>query len=110
MIVPVSLAVASKVPSLLRHMLDNGETWASMRLTTLSVRVSNMMTSPDVGATWVDCGGACDGLLESESSRGLGKGYAMKQFLDEGDRAQIAEGFGEVVMVLRRLMLLMSYR
>jgi hypothetical protein len=34
----------------------------------------------------------------------------MKQFSDEGDSAHIAEGFGDVVMVWRRLMLLMSYK
>lgn len=32
----------------------------------------------------------------------------MKQFSDEGDRAQMAEGLGDVAMVCRRLMLLMS--
>lgn len=46
----------------------------------------------------------------SESSRGFGSGYAIKQFSDDGERAQIAEGFGEVGMVYSRLMLLMSYR
>jgi hypothetical protein len=34
----------------------------------------------------------------------------MKQFSDEGDRAHIAEGFGEVAMVYSRLMFDMSYR
>lgn len=32
----------------------------------------------------------------------------MKQFSDEGDKAQMAEGLGEVAMVWRRLMLLIS--
>lgn len=34
----------------------------------------------------------------------------MKQFSDDGDKAQIAVGFGEVGMIYRRLMLLMSYK
>ena len=34
----------------------------------------------------------------------------MKQFSDEGDSAHMAEGFGEVGMVYKRLILLMSYR
>lgn len=107
-IVPVSLAVASIVPSLLRHMQHKGERWASITLTAFSVRVSNTKTSPDVGTMYVDCGGACDGRLASESSRGLGSGYAMKQFSEDGDKAQIAEGFGEVGIVYKRLILLMS--
>lgn len=32
----------------------------------------------------------------------------MKQFSDDGDRAQMADGFGDVAMVWRRLMLLIS--
>lgn len=58
MIVPVSLAVAKSVPSLFKHMQDKGERWASMTFTALSVNVSNTSTSPDVGDTYVDCGGA----------------------------------------------------
>ena len=97
--VPVSLAVASIVPSLLRLMQDNGERWASITLTALSVRVSNIKTSPDVGATYADCGGAWGGRLVSVSSLGLGSGYAMKQFSDDADSAHMADGFGEVGMV-----------
>ena len=54
MIVPVSLAVASNVPSLFRHMQHSGDRCASITLTALSVRVSKIKTSPDVGATKVD--------------------------------------------------------
>lgn len=106
--VPVSLAVARSVPSLLRHMHERGERWASITFTAFSVKVSNTSTSPDVGGTYVDCGGACDGRLLSDSSLGLGNGYAMKQFSDEGDKAHIAAGFGDVGIVYRRLMLLIS--
>jgi hypothetical protein len=46
-------------------------------LTAFSVRVSKMSTSPDVGGTYVDNGGACEGRLSPVSSRGFGSGYAM---------------------------------
>lgn len=99
MIVPVSLAVASKVPSLFRHMEQSGERCASMTFTALSVNVSKTSTSPVVGGTYVDCGGAWDGLRASESSRGLGSGYAMKQFSEDGESAHMAEGLGDVGIV-----------
>ena len=77
MIVPVSEAVASKVPSLLRAMHDSGARCASTTLSASSLIASNMRTSPDVGATYVDSGGACDGRLSPVSSLGFGNGYAM---------------------------------
>lgn len=51
MMVPVSLAVASRVPSLFSDTQERGERWASMTLTDLHAMVSKMSTSPDVGAT-----------------------------------------------------------
>jgi hypothetical protein len=77
MIVPVSEAVASKVPSLFKAMQDNGARCASTTFKASSFKASNIKTSPDVGATYVEGGGACDGLLSPVSSRGFGSGYAM---------------------------------
>ena len=77
MIVPVSDAVASTVPSLFNAMHDNGARCASTTLTAFNASVSKMRTSPDVGATYVEPGGACEGLLSAVSSRGFGRGYAM---------------------------------
>lgn len=77
MIVPVSEAVAKRVPSLLRAMQDSGERWASMTLTAFKVIVSKIKTSPEVGGTYVERGGACAGRRSPVSSLGLGKGYAI---------------------------------
>ena len=44
------------------------------------------------------------------SSLGFGKGYARKQFSEEGERAHIAWGFGEVEIVESSPMLDMSYK
>jgi len=50
-IVPVSEAVASKVPSLFKAMQDNGARWASTTFNALSSTASKIKTDPDVGAT-----------------------------------------------------------
>ena len=76
MIVPVSEAVASNVPSLFNAMQDNGARCASTTFIASSLKASNIITSPDVGATYVDSGGACDGRLSPVSSLGFGNGYA----------------------------------
>jgi hypothetical protein len=76
-IVPVSEAVASKVPSLFRAIQDNGARWASTTFNALSSTASKIKTDPDVGATYVESGGAWDGRLSPVSSLGLGNGYAM---------------------------------
>lgn len=99
MIVPVSEAVAKSVPLLFNAMQDRGDLCASTTFTAFSAIVSNIKTSPEVGATYGVRGGACDGRLSFESSRGFGRGYARKQFSEEGDRAQMAWGFGEVDIV-----------
>lgn len=74
MIVPVSEAVASNVPSLFKAMQESGERCASMTLTAFRVRVSKMRTSPEVGGTYVERGGAWGGRLSAVSSLGLGNG------------------------------------
>jgi hypothetical protein len=51
MIVPVSDAVASTVPSLFNAIHDSGARCASTTLTAFNANVSKMRTSPDVGAT-----------------------------------------------------------
>lgn len=51
MIVPVSEAVASKVPSLFSAIQDNGARWASTTFKALSSTASKIKTDPDVGAT-----------------------------------------------------------
>jgi hypothetical protein len=76
MIVPVSEAVASNVPSLFNATQDNGARCASTTFIASSFKASNIMTSPDVGATYVDSGGACEGRLSPVSSLGFGNGYA----------------------------------
>lgn len=76
-IVPVSEAVANNVPSLLRAMHDKGARCASTTFKASSFSASNIKTSPEVGATNVDKGGACDGRLSPVSSLGFGRGYAI---------------------------------
>lgn len=61
MIVPLSEAVARRVPASLTVMHDNGDRWASTTFIASSLSVSKMRTSPLVGATCVALGGACDG-------------------------------------------------
>src|SRR5437667_11771564 len=92
--VPVSLAVARRLPSLLRLMQLRGDRCASMTFTALSVMASNTSTSPDVGETYVDRGGAWAGLLSPASSRGFGGGEARKQFSVGGGGVQVAGAVG----------------
>lgn len=77
MIVPVSEAVARRVPSLFNAMQDSGARCAPTTLMAFSDNVSKMRTSPEVGATYVGPGGAWDGRLSAVSSRGFGIGYAI---------------------------------
>jgi len=88
--VPVSEAVANNVPLLFNAIQDRGDLCASTTFTAFSAIVSNIRTSPEVGATYGVRVGAWDGRLSFESSRGFGRGYARKQLSDEGDRAQMA--------------------
>jgi hypothetical protein len=74
MIVPVSEAVASRVPSLFRAMQDSGARCASTTFRASSFSASKIKTSPVVGGTKVEGGGACDGRLSAVSSRGFGNG------------------------------------
>ena len=74
--VPVSDAVASNVPSLFSAIHDRGARCASITFTAFNDFASNMRTSPDVGATYGESGGAWAGLLSPVSSLGFGNGYA----------------------------------
>jgi hypothetical protein len=109
-IVPVSEAVANNVPSLFNAMHDKGARCASTTLSASNFKVSNIRTSPVVGGTKLEGGGACEGRLSPVSSLALGRGYARKQFSEDGASAQIALGFGEVAIVYSRVMFEISYR
>lgn len=74
MIVPLSDAVASIVPSLLNVIQDSGERCASTTLTASSLTASNIKTSPDVGGTCVEFGGACEGGAVEEAAAFCGNG------------------------------------
>lgn len=76
MIVPLSDAVASTVPSLFNDIHDRGERCASTTLTASSLTASKIMTSPLVGAICDAAGGACDGGVKAEDAAFWGKGYA----------------------------------
>lgn len=52
--------------------------------------MSKRRTSPDIGGTNLEVGGAWAGLFSPGSSRALGKGYARKQLSEDGDRAHRA--------------------
>ncbi len=58
MMVPLSEAVARRVPSLLSAMQDRGERWASTTLIASSLTASKRRTSPLVGGMWLAPGGA----------------------------------------------------
>lgn len=75
MMVPFSLAVANKVPSLLSAIHDRGELCASITLTASIFVASYMRTSPLVGATWSDLGGACEGGWKVAGAAFVGSGY-----------------------------------
>ena len=76
MIVPLSEAVASRVPSLLKVTQDKGDLCASTTLTASNLTASNIRTSPVVGGTWVLLGGACDGGANEGVVAFCGSGYA----------------------------------
>jgi hypothetical protein len=76
MMVPVSDAVARRVPSLLRAMQESGARCASTTFMFLRDKVSNISISPDIGGTNLDIGGAWAGRLSPGSSLAFGKGYA----------------------------------
>lgn len=63
---PLSEAVARRVPSLFKAMQQSGDLCASMTLMASSLTVSKIKTSPLVGDTCVDRGGECDGGLRDE--------------------------------------------
>ena len=74
MMVPLSEAVARRVPSLFRARHDKGDLCASMTLMASSFWVSKMRTSPVVGGTCVLEGGAWDGGLKEDGGALWGKG------------------------------------
>lgn len=76
MIVPLSEAVAIRVPSLLSVMHASGDRWASMTLIASSFSVSNISTSPLVGEICVFPGGAWDGGVKDVGGALCGRGYA----------------------------------
>jgi hypothetical protein len=61
--------------------------------------VSNRSTSPDIGGTNLEVGGAWAGRFSPGSSLAFGRGYARKQLSEDGDRAHSAWGFGDVEIV-----------
>ena len=77
MMVPLSEAVARRVPASLRQMQDRGDRWASATLMASSLRASKMSTSPDVGEMWFDVGGAWDAWVVVRLVGGdfWGRGY-----------------------------------
>ena len=74
MIVPLSEAVARRVPASFTVMHDRGERCASTTLIASSFRVSNKRTSPLVGAIYVTPGGAWDGGAKDEGAAFCGSG------------------------------------
>ena len=74
MMVPLSEAVARRVPASFTVMNDNGERCASTTLIASSFKVSNKRTSPLVGATCVVPGGAWDGGAKDEGAAFCGRG------------------------------------
>ena len=96
MMVPVSEEVARRVPFWLRAIHDSGARCASITFKFLRELTSNIRSSPEVGGTNFEDGGACDGR-EPASSCALGSGYARYcQFSLSGERAHKAFGFGDV--------------
>lgn len=67
-IVPLSDAVARRVPVLLIVMHERGERCASARLTASSLRVSKRRTLPLVGGICVALGGTWDGGAKEEGA------------------------------------------
>lgn len=97
MTVPLSDAVASKVPVELMAMNEMGDLCAWMTFTTVSVRVSKSRTSPESEAGAVEAAGRVWAAVErGEVGDGTGEGYARKEGSDEGDRAHIAVDYCEM--------------
>lgn len=76
MIVPLSEAVARRVPSLFKVTDERGDLWASTTLIASSFSVSNIRASPVVGDTWVVPGGVWAGGAKDEGGALCGRGYA----------------------------------
>lgn len=74
MMVPLSEAVARRVPALFTVMHDKGDRCASTTLIASSFMVSNKRTSPLVGAMCVAPGGAWDGEAKDEGGTFCGRG------------------------------------
>ena len=74
MIVPLSEAVARRVPASLTVMHDRGERCASTTLIASSFMVSNKRTSPLVGQICVAPGGAWDGGTKDKGAAFCGNG------------------------------------
>jgi hypothetical protein len=75
MMVPLSEAVARRVPVLLRVMCESGERWAVTTLTASSFEASKRRTSPLVGGMCV-LGGTCGGSPKVVGTVFWGSGYA----------------------------------
>ena len=74
MIVPLSEAVARRVPASLTVMQERGDRCASTTLIASSLRVSKRRTSPLVGAMWVPPGGAWEGGAKDVGAAFWGRG------------------------------------
>ena len=72
--VPLSEAVARRVPASLTVMHDRGDRCASTTLMASSFMVSKMRTSPLVGAMCVVPGGACEGGANEDGAAFCGRG------------------------------------
>ena len=72
--VPLSDAVARRVPTSLTVMQDKGERCASTTLIASRLSVSKRRTSPLVGAMWVPPGGVCEGGANDEGAAFWGRG------------------------------------
>jgi len=118
MTVPFSEDVARSVPVELMDKEEMGALWAWMTLATVRERVEKRRTSPDWEAPEVDEAGGTDeeelegcreGWVDNgDWGEGTGEGYARYELSADGDRAQIAFGFGVVSMTWSRRMLEMS--
>lgn len=76
MMVPLSEAVARRVPALLRVMQERGERCASTTLMASSFNASKTRTAPLVGAICELPGGEWDGGAKDEGAAFWGRGYA----------------------------------
>lgn len=72
--VPLSEAVARRVPALLRVMQERGERCASITLMASFLSASKIRTEPVVGGMCVFPGGAWDGGAKEEGAAFWGRG------------------------------------